>query len=126
MIVNYFVHNAKGEILRTGSCPSSHLLQQADSASGELVRQGAAEDDTQVFNTTTLLLEDKVIAPPTSNELWSEIKLRRNMLLSYCDWTQMPDVPVATQQLWQPYRQALRDITKQTDPANIIFPTPPV
>ena len=69
---------------------------------------------------------DKPTVPPTTQELWNEVKAKRNMLLSSCDWTQMPDVPQATQDLWKPYRQALRDITLQTDPANIVFPTPPV
>lgn len=38
---------------------------------------------------------------------------RRNTMLSECDWTQMPDSPLASAEksAWATYRQALRDIT---------------
>ena len=41
----------------------------------------------------------------------TELRKERNKLLTECDWTQFPDVPESTRTLWQPYRQALRDIT---------------
>lgn len=49
-------------------------------------------------------------------------RTRRNALLTASDWTQLPDVPLATKDAWAVYRQALRDITNQTDPK---WPTPP-
>jgi hypothetical protein len=53
-------------------------------------------------------------------------KQRRDALLSKTDWTQLFDVPQATIDKWQPYRQALRDITLQEGfPENITWPTPP-
>ncbi len=51
---------------------------------------------------------------------------QRNALLVSSDWTQLPDVPLATKEAWATYRQALRDITLQDDPTNIIWPIPPV
>ena len=54
-----------------------------------------------------------------------EVREKRNALLSASDWTQLPDVPLATKQAWADYRQALRDITLQPDPFSIIWPTPP-
>ncbi len=54
-----------------------------------------------------------------------EVRETRNALLSASDWTQLPDVPLAMTQAWADYRQALRDITLQPDPFNIIWPTPP-
>lgn len=58
---------------------------------------------------------------------WSRIRAERNQKLSACDWTQLPDCPLNnTKQLeWANYRQALRDITEQLDPFNIIYPTEP-
>ena len=56
---------------------------------------------------------------------WSKARQKRDALLSACDWTQLPDVPSATQQAWQAYRQALRDITTQADPFKIEWSMPP-
>lgn len=52
---------------------------------------------------------------------------RRNRLLSESDWTQLPDVPLATKQAWADYRQALRDITLQSGyPFDVTWPIKPV
>lgn len=48
---------------------------------------------------------------------------RRANLLQSSDWTQLPDVPLATRESWATYRQALRDITSQPGyPTDIIWP----
>lgn len=57
---------------------------------------------------------------------WIQVTSRRNELLASTDWTQLPDIPEATKATWTSYRQALRDITTQLDPANIVWPTPPI
>lgn len=52
-------------------------------------------------------------------------RVKRNRLLKFSDWTQVPDAPV-NQQDWATYRQALRDITLQDGfPENINWPTEP-
>ena len=58
---------------------------------------------------------------------WEEIREQRNQLLSQCDWTQFQDSPITGSQLtlWQTYRQQLRDITNQSNPFDIIWPTKP-
>lgn len=56
---------------------------------------------------------------------WSYARSKRNELLQSSDWTQLPDVPLQTKETWAGYRQQLRDITNQTDPFNIIWPTLP-
>jgi hypothetical protein len=53
------------------------------------------------------------------------VRSQRNALLSASDWTQLPDVPLATKETWAAYRQALRDITDQSDPFNIVWPVQP-
>jgi len=51
---------------------------------------------------------------------------KRKKLLAGTDWTQMPDVSLATKAAWATYRQALRDITAQAGyPTEITWPTPP-
>jgi hypothetical protein len=52
---------------------------------------------------------------------WTVIRAERNKLLAACDWTQLPDAPVNTA-AWAVYRQALRDITTQANPFNIVWP----
>jgi hypothetical protein len=65
----------------------------------------------------------------TVNQVWDSVRSQRNILLQWCDWT---DTVSAQTRLtpeyltqWQTYRQALRDVTKQTDPYNIVWPVPP-
>lgn len=57
--------------------------------------------------------------------VWPTIRARRDVLLAQSDWTQLPDVPLATKAAWADYRQALRDVTTQSDPTNITWPVAP-
>jgi len=56
---------------------------------------------------------------------WEEVRIIRNELLSECDWTQLGDIPTSTKELWQTYRQELRNITLQTNPFSIVWPVKP-
>jgi hypothetical protein len=55
---------------------------------------------------------------------WKLVRKQRNDKLAACDWTQLSDAPVDAT-AWATYRQALRDITIQADPFNIVWPTAP-
>jgi hypothetical protein len=55
---------------------------------------------------------------------WSSVRAERNTKLVACDWTQVADAPVDAI-AWATYRQALRDITTQSNPFSIIWPTQP-
>ena len=60
----------------------------------------------------------------TANEAVN-VRIKRNNLISACDWTQLPDSPV-NKDVWASYRQFLRDITKQEGfPWSITWPTEP-
>jgi len=68
------------------------------------------------------------VEPLTAEELqarvdtqWQTIRIQRNQMLKDCDWTQLADSPV-NKTAWAAYRQALRDITAQSDPFNIEWP----
>jgi len=56
-----------------------------------------------------------------------EVRRERNALLLTSDWTQLPDSPLdnVDRNMWADYRQALRDITKQGNPFEIVFPDAP-
>ena len=56
---------------------------------------------------------------------WNVVRFNRDNLLKECDWTQGADVPDNIKLTYQEYRQALRDITSQEDPLNVIWPTKP-
>ena len=55
---------------------------------------------------------------------WAGIRRERNRRLAETDWTQLPDAPVDAS-VWADYRQALRDITDQENPFNIVWPAEP-
>lgn len=58
---------------------------------------------------------------------WSNVRIKRDALLAKSDWVVLPDVTMdpIVKDNWITYRQALRDITNQPDPFNIIWPTSP-
>ena len=58
---------------------------------------------------------------------WSYVRTRRNHLLSETDWivTKAKETGTNIPAAWKTYRQELRDITEQSDPDNITWPTKP-
>lgn len=58
---------------------------------------------------------------------WDNIRKLRNVFLSRSDWTALTDCQLTQTKKdeWATYRQALRDITLQLDPDNIIWPDVP-
>ena len=63
---------------------------------------------------------------PTPEELAAAIRAERDRRIAATDWTQLPDVPEETRQLWADYRQALRDVPQQaTFPDSVEWPEKP-
>lgn len=58
---------------------------------------------------------------------WYDVRRHRNALLERSDWTRLDDITLTEEkkEQWKDYRQALRDITNQPDPDNIIWPIRP-
>ena len=54
---------------------------------------------------------------------WQNIRQDRDERLKETDWRASSDLTLSDE--WKNYRQALRDITTQSDPYNITWPTPP-
>lgn len=68
---------------------------------------------------------DEEIREQETPEAWEKLRKKRDIMLSSCDWTQVPDSPV-DKQAWAIYRQALRDLpSNTTDPFNPPWPTKP-
>jgi hypothetical protein len=133
--MNYTVYAPNGQIIKVLGCENI----QEQLAPGEAYVEGSFPDNVYyvedgvpvalppkpseycVFNYTTKQWFD----PRTPETQWPIVRAERNRRLQACDWTQLSDIPAETKALWEPYRQALRDITDQPDPFNIIWPTPP-
>lgn len=75
--------------------------------------------DFQKMNYTTGQWFD----PRTPGTQWPLVRAERDKRLAATDWTQLPDVKISS--VWLTYRQALRDITNQSDPFNIVWPALP-
>jgi hypothetical protein len=60
-----------------------------------------------------------------SDAAWQQVRRLRDAKLLATDWTQLPDIPTETRDAYVAYRQALRDITEQSDPTDITWPAPP-
>lgn len=70
-----------------------------------------------------------VLEAMTEEEIWAPVRIERNVRLAACDWTQLADCPLSTEQkaAWASYRQALRDLPDtSTDPDSIVWPSEPV
>lgn len=76
------------------------------------------------FHTWSVQLKEWVKNPSAE---WEAIRDKRDLLLAGTDWMVLLDSPVTPggREAIQIYRQALRDITAQSDPLNIIWPTRP-
>lgn len=65
------------------------------------------------------------VAQKTANQ-WASVRAEQRQKLYESDWTcSVTDYEVPNKAEWVTYRQALRDVTKQPDPFNIVWPTPP-
>lgn len=86
-----------------------------------VIEENEVVEYQKVRNKTLQEIENEI------NGQWTFIRYQRNELLTECDWTQLQDSPLSEQKReeWQTYRQTLRDITLQSDPFNIIWPTKP-
>lgn len=128
---------ATGEILGYSYYPDGHLPEEAMEfnlvvdeevdltqfyvVSRHLVKKPPKPSTHHVFDYTTKQWSD----PRTPETEWPLVRAKRDKLLLATDWTQLPDVPLATKEMWANYRQALRDVMLQADPFNIVWPTTP-
>ena len=57
--------------------------------------------------------------------MWKCVRVIRDIKLKETDWVSGEDVPQALKDIWFTYRQALRDVTSQSTPTDITWPTKP-
>ena len=138
--MNFGIYNDKGTIIRVGQCPDAHVDKQA--RPGEFVFKGEIDLYDRVELSTGERITRGISKAPgeyfvfdlnrdawvkSLEGAWEDIKAKRAVLLAQSDWmvvrAQDTGVPMSSE--WTNYRQALRDITEQPDPFNIIWPTAP-
>lgn len=68
-----------------------------------------------------------IVEDISDEDLWREIRIKRNRLLSECDWTMVADSPEDLNfREWEMYRQRLRDIPNNyQNPKEVIWPISP-
>lgn len=108
-----------GSVLQIAVTPANVFSCYVEN--GLLVEMPPYPNEYSVFDYTTKQWVDT----RTNDTQWAVVRADRNQRLQATDWTQLADIPAQTKSLWEPYRQELRDVTSQSDPFNIVWPTPP-
>lgn len=123
------IYNANGAIVLTGTLAEDNIVVWA-------------ETNAQTSNNSYLIVDNPInpalwqvqngqLVPTPQSVLtanqWNVVKYQRDTLLSETDWhvTKAVETGQPINQDWANYRQQLRDITTQSDPFNIVWPTPP-
>lgn len=104
------------------------ILNEENVVVNVAISDEALEDNWIAADTALIgdVYADGVFATPEpDNEAqWVIVRSERNLRLAQCDWTQLSDAPVDAA-VWAVYRQALRDITDQPNPFEVVWPSTP-
>jgi hypothetical protein len=133
----YALFDSDGNLQWVGSSPApgciesnhgnkirSSYLNQRGEIAFYTDEQMARKQSGEIFGMRWCNIKMLWIDERKDEEIISEIRAKRRQLLAESDWTQLGDSS-ANKSGWAAYRQALRDITKQADLRNIIWPEPP-
>jgi hypothetical protein len=72
------------------------------------------------------LQEDPAKVAQKTADQWTSVRAQQKQQLYESDWTcSVTDYEVPNKSEWAAYRQALRDVTTQTDPFAIVWPVAP-
>jgi hypothetical protein len=149
----YVLYDETGEITSSGACQDSDLdsnvrpnltlleiskyvsFNEGYVLNNEYVpftsEQRALKDNRPFYpakwSNTTMSWEDLRSQQEKLDQQWMLIKLERYQLIQSSDWrvVKATDTGIPLSQEWKDYRQALRDITTQSDPFNIVWPITP-
>jgi len=112
------------EFLEANSCMTVTVWKAYNQLTEKLASVAPYIEDNTVYTIDVEPLTDSEIEANMESQ-WAKIRKQRDSLLQSCDWTQLPDVNIPNKADWAAYRQALRDITNQSDPYNIVWPSDP-
>ena len=78
-----------------------------------------------VDGTVSLVSDPTKVAQKTAAQ-WASVRAQQRQKLYESDWTcSVTDYEVPNKSEWVQYRQALRDVTLQSDPFEIVWPVAP-
>jgi hypothetical protein len=145
-MICYILFSANGDLVQMGSVPDSAFLPNPTGGQ-QLVEVDELPDlppnkkPNLVNGQIEFITIPEPIPQPSNYHVFDEILMQwvlteaaaveqvkdtRNKLLLASDWTQLADLSAETKALWEPYRQALRDVTDQPGyPYDVVWPTPP-
>ena len=92
--------------------------------SNEFYRLSAVVDVVDVE--AKIVTGTRTAQPISDEDAWAIVRAMRNNELTATDWTQLPDSPLTPEKKaeWAVYRQALRDVTTQENPREIVWLDP--
>lgn len=137
--MNYVAYNSDGRITQSGACPDDALAFQGAPGTTKLEVDDPVDPNLYYVSSGVLtLLPTKPSAHHEFNyttqqwvanndRAWVAIRFQRDQLLAGTDWrvTKAMEAGATLPQAWVDYRQALRDVTTQSDPTNITWPVAP-
>lgn len=128
--MKYIIYNATtGEVLRTLSTTIETIALNTKAGEGFLPYLGNNFDIHVDVETKTIQPGriDSRTADEKAKVEWFVVRRERDKRLSDTDWVsaKMLDQTGTITDEWRAYRQALRDVTKQVDPFNIVWPSLP-
>lgn len=111
-----------GSILRSVTATEDVIAIQC--GDGEEFYLNCPPEATHIINGEPITIAPP---PPTTDELFANIRGKRMTLLAACDWTQITDSPLSHEQraAWATYRQALRDLPATCDLSDPVWPDAP-
>lgn len=140
---NYVIYDNSGLVIRSGTTPELldtvfiepgqtiieadrlYEIERAAVINGNIEEIPQKPGSTYQWNGSAW--QDTRTQQQVLDQQWQKIRAERDQKLQATDWRviRAVDQGVALEPTWTQYRQALRDITNQLDPFNIIWPTIP-
>ena len=125
----------KSELNITGSINDDTIISHSYFPLYQLLPSSHSEEEmpetlTDVEKSGSVYYLNYTIRNKTEEELalhyehgWQDVRTKRNRILEETDYMGNSDYPITDE--WRTYRQALRDITTQSSPFTITWPTKP-
>lgn len=124
--------SSTGEVLRTLSCPIETIQLNCKLDEDYIAYLGDNYDiHIEIIDGVKTIMPGRIDSrsQEEKNRIeWFTVRRERDKRLANTDWVsaKMLDQTGTITDEWRAYRQALRDITKQTDPFSIVWPALPL
>lgn len=126
---SYYFHDGE-TLLAAGTCPDGQEVLQPRPSDGAILVMGKPPCNLSALPRGHYWSMTQHKASPLAvpdDVKWLQVRYERDQRLAATDWrvVKAQEQGATPESVWVEYRQALRDITLQPDPANITWPPPP-